>query len=332
MSDKSPLFISSLELLAHATELYALAHARKYKFVILHLANSVELLLKDMLLDQGISIYKKPSETISIWASFEELTKLGASFPEKPVLELLIDDRNTIQHRFGFPDASSVYYYLDYVVRFFQRIFSSHYNIELSEALSSYLKPEELQLIGLSKDEFAHIDKLFAISPTSAVTESYKLLEKEVRSILPTLSSLHRSTQKLPWSHAIETRMLLKHLEREEILENATDMFSKIRQVRNQSAHSDEPMPAEALRESIVLTRELLTALHTAREKKIPEKITNSIVSRRSQRDQALVERIKQIPPEKLEHFKDLTVPQEQSRTHDEEQEEEDFRKYSDDP
>lgn len=58
MSDKSPLFVSALELVAHATELYIAGQSKKYKFVILHLANSVELILKDCLIDHGVSIYK----------------------------------------------------------------------------------------------------------------------------------------------------------------------------------------------------------------------------------------------------------------------------------
>jgi hypothetical protein len=33
MSDKSPLFVSALELLAHATELYSRGRTRNYKFL-----------------------------------------------------------------------------------------------------------------------------------------------------------------------------------------------------------------------------------------------------------------------------------------------------------
>jgi hypothetical protein len=58
MSDKSPLFVSSLELIAHATELFAQKNPKKYKFIILHLANAIELVLKDLVIDQGMSIYK----------------------------------------------------------------------------------------------------------------------------------------------------------------------------------------------------------------------------------------------------------------------------------
>jgi hypothetical protein len=46
MSDKSPLFVSSLELIAHSAEIFAQKNSKKYKFIILHMANAVELILK----------------------------------------------------------------------------------------------------------------------------------------------------------------------------------------------------------------------------------------------------------------------------------------------
>lgn len=66
MSDKSPLFVSALELLAHATELYASGHSRKYKFVILHLGNSIELFQKDCLINNGVINYKNPTQVRQI--------------------------------------------------------------------------------------------------------------------------------------------------------------------------------------------------------------------------------------------------------------------------
>src|SRR5258707_11652448 len=52
-------------------------------------------------IDKGVSIYipKKP-QTLGIWESFDQLANVGVNVPERPVIELLIDDRNTIQHRF----------------------------------------------------------------------------------------------------------------------------------------------------------------------------------------------------------------------------------------
>jgi len=64
MSYDSPLFQSALELFAHAIEHYNRGEEKDRKFVILHLANSVELILKDYILDLGESIYKTPKDNL----------------------------------------------------------------------------------------------------------------------------------------------------------------------------------------------------------------------------------------------------------------------------
>ena len=55
MKNRSPLLVSALELVAHAIDLYVQANQRKYKFIVLHLANAVELMLKDRVLLTGVS-------------------------------------------------------------------------------------------------------------------------------------------------------------------------------------------------------------------------------------------------------------------------------------
>lgn len=71
MSDKSPLFISSMELLGHAVELLELDDEKKNKFIVLHISNAVELLLKDMVIDIGQSIYESNNKnTIVVWKAF----------------------------------------------------------------------------------------------------------------------------------------------------------------------------------------------------------------------------------------------------------------------
>jgi HEPN domain-containing protein len=242
MSDKSPLFVSALELLAHATELYASGHPRKYKFVVLHLANSVELLLKDCLIDNGITIYKNPKETITIWGSFDELEKLGIKIPEKPVIELLVDDRNTIQHRFGFPNAESVFYYLEQVVNFFNRFLDERYKVKLVEALTPHLTKENLALIGLVEDDYSHLKKLFQLSPEAAVQQAYAMVEAKLREKIPYEKLRSPSTRPL-FANDIIRLMAKKDIISIEIARE----FERFRMIRNQAAHgaSDKVSKAE---------------------------------------------------------------------------------------
>ncbi len=232
MSDKSPLFVSALELLAHATELYASGHPRKYKFVVLHLANSVELLLKDCLIDNGISIYKNPKETITIWGSFDELEKLGIQIPEKPVIELLVDDRNTIQHRFGFPNAESVFYYLEQVVNFINRFLDEQYKVKLVEALTPYLSKDNLALIGLVEDDHRHLNKLFQLSPEAAIMQAYGLVEAKLREKIP-LEKLQIDT-----TRSLLDNNIIGLMERSNIISAETAReFERFKKIRNQVAH-----------------------------------------------------------------------------------------------
>lgn len=241
MSDKSPLFVSAVELLAHAVELYSQGNERRYKFVILHLANAVELILKDRLVDKGVSIYlqRKP-QTIGIWEAFDELQKVSVQITERPVMELLIDDRNTIQHRFGFPDAETVFYYLEQTIAFFKRFLSEEYGVDISEVLKLHLSQEDLALIGLAEgveDAYASLDKLFELSPESAVLQAFNSVEQKYTQLVLMRQSLRgKSLTFFPDAGFIH---LLDDLAIEGFIESdSAHGFKFLRAMRNRAAHS----------------------------------------------------------------------------------------------
>lgn len=184
MSDSSPLFISAAELLIHSVELFKQVDERKYKFIILHLANAVELILQDRLIDAGKSIYESTKPvTISIWKALDTLDKLRIKIPERPVIDLLIEDQNTIQHRLGYPELKTVYSYLDTVIAFFKRFFREEYGVELAEILQEMKVPQgDLQLFGVlegQRNESVFLEKLFELSPESAILQAFKFIESK---------------------------------------------------------------------------------------------------------------------------------------------------------
>jgi hypothetical protein len=241
MSDKSPLFVSSMELLAHATELYARGDGSKYKFSILHLANAIELILKDRLIDKGVSIYipKKPV-TIGIWDAFEKLEKVKVIIPERPVIEILIDDRNTIQHRFGFPNAETVFFYIEQVLAFFKRFLDEEYAVDLADVLKLHLSEENLALIGLSEikeDEYAALDKLYKISPESAITQAFNLVEGKFLQIIKQPETSRKRPfiiwQHPDFPHVLDNLAINKFLNQETVRN-----FHLLRNMRNRAAHA----------------------------------------------------------------------------------------------
>lgn len=269
MSDTSPLFVSALELLSHATEIFAQKNPKKYKFVILHLANSIELILKDLVLDQGMSIYKHPKETIGIWDCFKNLEDKGIEIIERPLIELLIDDRNTIQHRFGYPDEKTVLYYLNKVVGFFDSLLSAHYRVQLSEVLKLYLPQEHLELLGLAldetgqTDEFGYLDELSKISPEFSVASAFRDLENKMIQIVS--SSMPEGTEhsRLYSLYQRNYEKLLRKLKDEQVISDSDiAKYHELRSLRNEIIHrGDVRLTKAEIHEKIDFSKELIRKL-----------------------------------------------------------------------
>lgn len=265
MSDKSPLFVSSLELIAHATELFAQKNSKKYKFVILHLANAIELVLKDLLIDQGMSIYKPgTNKTIDIWECIGKLKNQGVDVPELPIIELLIDDRNTIQHRFGHPTAEAITYYIEQVTSFFQRFLDKHYGIQLAEALEPHLSAENLKLLGLVQDEYGYLEKLASISPKASITQIYSIVEKKLTELLAPYS--YGTTHVVPlWRNRYLPLLFQDLVSKGYVTEDMDKDFKLLRDARNFAAHSSdlEPSPVD-LQKAFAIAKNLLDGLEEA--------------------------------------------------------------------
>lgn len=184
MSDRSPLFISAAESLLHAVELFRQVDERKYSFIVVHLADAAEFILQDRLIDAGESIYESgKSQKLSVWKVLDALRKLRVNLPERPMLEFLLEDRQTIHYRPGRPQLKTVYYYLDAVAAFFTRFVQDEYGIFLPDVLRELgIAETDLQLLGVLEgqgNELAFLEALYALSPASAVLQAYKFIESK---------------------------------------------------------------------------------------------------------------------------------------------------------
>jgi hypothetical protein len=265
VSDKSPLFVSSLELIAHATELFAQKHPKKYKFIILHLANAIELVLKDLLIDQGMSIYKPgTNKTIDIWECIGKLKAQGVDLPELPIIELLIDDRNTIQHRFGYPTAEAITYYIEQVTSFFRRFLDQHYGVQLVEALEPHLSTENLKLLGLVKDEYGYLEKLASISPKASITQIYSIIEKQLTELLAPYA--YGAVQMIPiWRNRYLPLLFRDLASKGYVTRDMSKDFNTLREARNFAAHSSDLETSSVdLQEAFTIAKELLNGLEKA--------------------------------------------------------------------
>lgn len=184
MAIESPLFQSSMELLGHSISHFNGTSELDRKLVILHLSNSVELLLKDMVLDGGDSIYKNPKETITIHGCIELLRARKTAIPYINKLELLIDEQNALQHRFGSPNELTAIFYMNVALEFFKSILKQHYGQEFDEILSQFTDEKDLMAFKMREpsndSELENLKKLGKVHPLGALLSAIAYLEKTI--------------------------------------------------------------------------------------------------------------------------------------------------------
>lgn len=249
MAQESPLFQSALELFGHAITHFNAGEELDRKLVILHLANSVELILKDLMLDKECSIYNNPKETVSVHGAVKALNGMGVKLRTFHKIELLIDERNALQHRFGSPNELTALYYMEAAHNFFREAMLEHYDLDLEEVLPQFLPERDLVAYRLrrptNESELENLKKLASVHPVGALLAAHNYMERAVREFLDRVASdagvaFRRPT---PFSSA-----LLRHLG-VELGDDLSDSLAEMRQLRNSVAHGrTEPSPEDVNR------------------------------------------------------------------------------------
>ena len=141
----SPLLRSAFEVLEHGLWHFLRSETTTdMKFAILHIDQCIELLLKEKVRKGGESIYKGPKETITIWAAYSILEqKLNCIIPERPDLELIHEERNSIQHKYANPNPEDSAFLIDSAMKFIKRFLKD----ELGLNIEDYIPVEYLEQI-----------------------------------------------------------------------------------------------------------------------------------------------------------------------------------------
>lgn len=235
MAIESPLFQSSMELLGHSITHFNGTSELDRKLVILHLSNSVELLLKDMILDSGESIYKNPKETITIHGCIELLTTKKVSVPYLNKLELLIDERNALQHRFGSPNELTAIFYMNMALEFFRSVVKQHYNQDFDELIAQFADEKDLVALKMrdpsNDSELENLKKLGKLHPLGALLSAIAFLEKTILQFGNKVGMGDRHISSFPVS--------VRYLEINgiELPAGLRDRLENTRRLRNQAAH-----------------------------------------------------------------------------------------------
>lgn len=246
MAIESPLFQSSMELLGHSITHFNGTSELDRKLVILHLSNSVELLLKDMVLDSGESIYKNPKETITIHGCIELLTTKKIAVPFLNKLELLIDERNALQHRFGSPNELTAIFYMNVALEFFRSVVKQHYSQDFDELIAQFADEKDLIALKMREpsndSELENLKKLGKVHPLGALLSAIAYLEKTVLQFGAKVGVGDRYLPSLP----VSARYL--EINGIELPSGLRDRLENTRRLRNQAAHGR----AEPTREDVV--------------------------------------------------------------------------------
>lgn len=140
MPQRSPIMRFALEVFEHALESYVSEKHRDRKLAVLNLAQVLELAIKAALVEKNVPIYEKDgARTINTHNAVTALAKLWAMerIPMQARLELLIDERNAIQHRYGSVDEVTMDYHMQTAFTGLAEILQREFDADLQEWVRS---------------------------------------------------------------------------------------------------------------------------------------------------------------------------------------------------
>lgn len=238
MAIESPLFQSAMELLGHSFSHFNASKELDRKLVILHLANSIELILKDLVLDSGESIYKGPKETLTIHGCIKTLGEKSIKIPYLNKIELLIDERNALQHRFGSPNELTAIFYMTIAQDFFKEILIKHYDQEYDEVIIQFADAKELAAFRMREpaddSELENLKKLANLHSLGALLSAMTYLEKQTLEFGEKIGLEPELRRRPPW-HMMSSRFLERF--GIEFPTSLAEKMDETRRLRNMAAH-----------------------------------------------------------------------------------------------
>jgi len=259
--------------------------------VILHLANAVELILKDLVLDFGESIYKGPKDTITIHGCIKTLQDKKFVIPYLNKIELLIDERNALQHRFGSPNKLTTIFYMNIAQEFFKEILKSHYAQNYDEVITQFVDKKELTAFKLREPaddtELENLKKLSNVHSLGALLSAMTYLEKKTYEFGKKIG-LEQELRRRPTWHIMSPRFFERFDLK--VPEELGRKLDDTRRLRNLAAHGrSEPSKADVA-SAIDAIEEFEDFLSSVNIKGIKDKVNEYLVEREREREQRMLE------------------------------------------
>ena len=240
-----------MELLGHSITHFNGIGELDRKLLILHLANAIELILKDVLLDLGESIYKNPKETVTAVGCMETLKARAFAIPFHNKIELLFDERNALQHRFGSPNELTAIFYMNISVEFFRDVLRNHYRQDFDEVIAQFTPEKDLAVFLMRKpaneSELEKLKKLSKVHPLGALLSVTAYLEGKTAEFTKGIGlDQNKMGYHGPWLNL--SAVYLNRFGIDVPVDVASDM-EDIRRMRNYAAHGrKDPTKEEVIR------------------------------------------------------------------------------------
>lgn len=291
MAIESPLFQSAMELLGHSYSHFNVSEELDRKLVILHLANAVELIFKDLVLDSGESIYKGPKETITIHGCIKSLQEKNINIPFLNRIELMIDERNALQHRFGSPNKLTTIFYMNIAQEFFKEVLGEHYDLNYDEVITQFTDEKELLTYKMREPsddtELENLKKLSKVHSLGALLSAMTYLEKMTFAFGKEIG-LEEELRRRPYWHMMSARFL----ERFGLIvpNNLAEKLDETRRLRNMAAHGrSEPSKADVSK-AINSIEEFERFLSEVNMETAKDKVNEYLIERGKEREQRRLE------------------------------------------
>ena len=130
MAQTSPILRFALEIIHTALENYCGPAPRHRKVAVLNLAQGIELAIKAALVENNVPIYDKGGRTVNTHEALERLAKLWdvERIDAHARIELLVDERNEIQHRYGNVDEVGLDYHMETMFLAMRQILANEFD------------------------------------------------------------------------------------------------------------------------------------------------------------------------------------------------------------
>lgn len=263
MAQTSPILRFALEVVHHALENYSTDSPRRKKMAVLNLAQSVELAVKAALVENNVPIYDKGGRTLVVHDALTHLAKLWnvERVEYHARIELLVDERNSIQHRYGTVDDVSLDYHMETTFCILRAVLAQEFDTGLDAWIRDNVEPEIWQKIRfVEPSQPAPEAPTGAIiserSPTLDFIDGFTRYERQVREALrPFLEDGQRFM-------GSTLDLMIKALSNasrphQELIRALPDVY----RLRNRAIHGDEVPSGDEVNSALQRLDEALNAL-----------------------------------------------------------------------